>query len=136
MIKTTRIKYSQAPRIIVDDLSSQCDGVKQVFSLSKAVPEWAPYCLIFNGQLYTNTSYKTWFELSQDRKTIYTSFINAPSQGINKSLILLVGVAGMEDINVDVPQASDTVLGGIKVGAGLKISEDGVLSVDTEALNG
>lgn len=136
MIKTTRIKYSQAPRIIVDDLSSQCDGVKQVFSLSKAVPEWAPYCLIFNGQLYTNTSYKTWFELSPDRKTIYTSFINAPSQGINKSLILLVGVAGMEDINVDVPQASDTVLGGIKVGAGLKISEDGVLSVDTEALNG
>ena len=136
MIKTTRIKYSQAPRIIVDDLSSQCDGVKQVFRLSKAVPEWAPYCLIFNGQLYTNTSYKTWFELSQDRKTIYTSFINAPSQGINKSLILLVGVAGMEDINVDVPQASDTVLGGIKVGAGLKISEDGVLSVDTEALNG
>lgn len=136
MIKTTRIKYSQAPRIIVDDLSSQCDGVKQVFKLSKAVPEWAPYCLIFNGQLYTNTSYKTWFELSQDRKTIYTSFINAPSQGINKSLILLVGVAGMEDINVDVPQASDTVLGGIKVGAGLKISEDGVLSVDTEALNG
>ena len=81
-------------------------------------------------------SYKTWFELSQDRKTIYTSFINAPSQGINKSLILLVGVAGMEDINIDVPQASDTVLGGIKVGAGLKISEDGVLSVDTEALNG
>jgi len=136
MIKTTRIKYSQAPRIIVDDLSSQCDGVKQVFKLSKAVPEWAPYCLIFNGQLYTNTSYKTWFELSPDRKTIYTSFINAPSQGINKSLILLVGVAGMEDINVDVPQASDTVLGGIKVGAGLKISEDGVLSVDTEALNG
>lgn len=136
MIKTTRIKYSQAPRIIVDDLSSQCDGVKQVFSLSKAVPEWAPYCLIFNGQLYANTSYKTWFELSPDRKTIYTSFINAPSQGINKSLILLVGVAGMEDINVDVPQASDTVLGGIKVGAGLKISEDGVLSVDTEALNG
>lgn len=136
MIKTTRIKYSQAPRIIVDDLSSQCDGVKQVFSLSKAVPEWAPYCLIFNGQLYTNTSYKTWFELSPDRKTIYTSFINAPSQGINKSLILLVGVAGMEDINIDVPQASDTVLGGIKVGAGLKISEDGVLSVDTEALNG
>lgn len=136
MIKTTRIKYSQAPRIIVDDLSSQCDGVKQVFRLSKAVPEWAPYCLIFNGQLYTNTSYKTWFELSPDRKTIYTSFINAPSQGINKSLILLVGVAGMEDINIDVPQASDTVLGGIKVGAGLKISEDGVLSVDTEALNG
>lgn len=136
MIKTTRIKYSQAPRIIVDDLSSQCDGVKQVFKLSKAVPEWAPYCLIFNGQLYTNTSYKTWFELSPDRKTIYTSFINAPSQGINKSLILLVGVAGMEDINIDVPQASDTVLGGIKVGAGLKISEDGVLSVDTEALNG
>ena len=136
MIKTTRIKYSQAPRIIVDDLSSQCDGVKQVFKLSKAVPEWAPYCLIFNGQLYTNTSYKTWFELSQDRKTIYTSFINAPSQGINKSLILLVGVAGMEDINIDVPQASDTVLGGIKVGAGLKISEDGVLSVDTEAING
>lgn len=136
MIKTTRIKYSQAPRIIVDDLSSQCDGVKQVFKLSKAVPEWAPYCLIFNGQLYTNTSYKTWFELSPDRKTIYTSFINAPSQGINKSLIMLVGVAGMEDINIDVPQASDTVLGGIKVGAGLKISEDGVLSVDTEALNG
>lgn len=136
MIKTTRIKYSQAPRIIVDDLSSQCDGVKQVFKLSKAVPEWAPHCLIFNGQLYTNTSYKTWFELSADRKTIYTSFINAPSQGINKSLIMLIGVAGMEDINVDVPQASDTVLGGIKVGAGLKISEDGVLSVDTEALNG
>lgn len=136
MIKTTRIKYSQAPRIIVDDLSSQCDGVKQVFKLSKAVPEWAPYCLIFNGQLYTNTSYKTWFELSPDRKTIYTSFINAPSQGINKSLIMLVGVAGMEDINIDVPQASATTLGGIKVGAGLKISEDGVLSVDTEALNG
>ena len=58
MIKTTRIKYSQAPRIIVDDLSPQCDGVKQTFTLSRPVPEWAPYCLVFNGQLYTNTSYK------------------------------------------------------------------------------
>ena len=136
MIKTTRIKYSQAPKITVDDLSAQCDGVKQVFKLKKAVPEWAPYCLIFNGQLYTNTSYKTWFELSSDRKTIRTSFIDAPEQGPKKSLILLVGVAGMEDFGVDIPVASDVVLGGIKVGAGLKISEDGVLSVDTEALNG
>ena len=100
MIKTTRIKYSQAPRIIVDDLSPQCDGVKQTFTLSRAVPEWAPYCLVFNGQLYTNTSYKEWFTLDADRKTIHTSFITPPTQGVNKSLILLVGVAGMEDLGV------------------------------------
>ena len=100
MIKTTRIKYSQAPRIIVDDLSPQCDGVKQTFTLSRPVPEWAPYCLVFNGQLYTNTSYKKWFTLDADRKTIHTSFIPPPTQGPNKSLILIVGVAGMEDLGV------------------------------------
>ena len=100
MIKTTRIKYSQAPRIIVDDLSPQCDGVKQTFTLSRPVPEWAPYCLVFNGQLYTNTSYKKWFILDADRKTIHTSFITPPTQGPNKSLILIVGVAGMEDLGV------------------------------------
>lgn len=100
MIKTTRIKYSQAPRIIVDDLSPQCDGVKQTFTLSRPVPEWAPYCLVFNGQLYTNTSYKKWFTLDADRKTIHTSFITPPTQGPNKSLILIVGVAGMEDLGV------------------------------------
>lgn len=100
MIKTTRIKYSQAPRIIVDDLSPQCDGVKQTFTLSRPVPEWAPYCLVFNGQLYTNTSYKQWFILDADRKTIHTSFITPPTQGPNKSLILIVGVAGMEDLGV------------------------------------
>lgn len=100
MIKTTRIKYSQAPRIIVDDLSPQCDGVKQTFTLSRPVPEWAPYCLVFNGQLYTNTSYKQWFTLDADRKTIHTSFITPPTQGPNKSLILIVGVAGMEDLGV------------------------------------
>lgn len=100
MIKTTRIKYSQAPRIIVDDLSPQCDGVKQTFTLSRPVPEWAPYCLVFNGQLYTNTSYKQWFVLDADRKTIHTSFITPPTQGPNKSLILIVGVAGMEDLGV------------------------------------
>ena len=100
MIKTTRIKYSQAPRIIVDDLSPQCDGVKQTFTLSRPVPEWAPYCLVFNGQLYTNTSYKNWFTLDADRKTIHTSFITPPTQGPNKSLILIVGVAGMEDLGV------------------------------------
>ena len=100
MIKTTRIKYSQAPRIIVDDLSPQCDGVKQTFTLSRPVPEWAPYCLVFNGQLYTNTSYKKWFVLDADRKTIHTSFITPPTQGPNKSLILIVGVAGMEDLGV------------------------------------
>ncbi len=97
MIKTTRIKYSQAPRIIVDDLSPQCDGT---FTLSRPVPEWAPYCLVFNGQLYTNTSYKQWFVLDADRKTIHTSFITPPTQGPNKSLILIVGVAGMEDLGV------------------------------------
>ena len=101
MIKTTRIKYSQAPRIIVDDLSPQCDGVKQTFTLAKPVPEWAPYCLVFNGQLYTNTAYKQWFVLDADRKTIHTSFITPPTQGPNKSLILIVGVAGMEDLAVD-----------------------------------
>lgn len=100
MIKTTRIKYSQAPRIIVDDLSPQCDGVKQTFTLSRPVPEWAPYCLVFNGQLYANTSYKKWFTLDADRKTIHTSFITPPTQGPNKSLILIVGVAGMEDLGV------------------------------------
>lgn len=100
MIKTTRIKYSQAPRIIVDDLSAQCDGVTQTFVLSRPVPEWAPYCLVFNGQLYTNTSYKQWFVLGSDRKTIYTSFITPPTKGPNKSLILIVGVAGMEDLAV------------------------------------
>ena len=100
MIKTTRIKYSQAPRIIVDDLSPQCDGVKQTFTLSRPVPEWAPYCLVFNGQLYTNTSYKKWFTLDADRKTIHTSFSTPPTQGPNKSLILIVGVAGMEDLGV------------------------------------
>lgn len=100
MIKTTRIKYSQAPRIIVEDLSPQCDGVKQTFTLSRPVPEWAPYCLVFNGQLYTNTSYKKWFTLDADRKTIHTSFITPPTQGPNKSLILIVGVAGMEDLGV------------------------------------
>ena len=100
MIKTTRIKYSQAPRIIVDDLSPQCDGVKQTFTLSRPVPEWAPYCLVFNGQLYTNTSYKKWFTLDADRKTIHTSFITPPTQGPNKSLSLIVGVAGMEDLGV------------------------------------
>ena len=100
MIKTTRIKYSQAPRIIVEDLSPQCDGVKQTFTLSRPVPEWAPYCLVFNGQLYTNTSYKKWFILDADRKTIHTSFITPPTQGPNKSLILIVGVAGMEDLGV------------------------------------
>ena len=100
MIKTTRIKYSQAPRIIVDDLSPQCDGVKQTFTLSRPVPEWAPYCLVFNGQLYTNTSYKKWFTLDADRKTIHTSFITPPTQGPNKSLILIVGVVGMEDLGV------------------------------------
>lgn len=100
MIKTTRIKYSQAPRIIVDDLSPQCDGVKQTFTLTRPVPEWAPYCLVFNGQLYTNTSYKQWFVLDADRKTIHTSFITPPTQGPNKSLILIVGVAGMEDLGV------------------------------------
>ena len=31
----------------------------------------------------------------------------------------------------DIPVASDTVLGGIKVGENLKINENGVLSVDT-----
>lgn len=101
MIKTTRIKYSQAPRIIVDDLSPQCDGVKQTFTLSRPVPEWAPYCLVFNGQLYTNTAYKQWFVLDDDRKTIHTSFITPPTKGPNKSLILIVGVAGMEDLAVD-----------------------------------
>ena len=100
MIKTTRIKYSQAPRIIVEDLSPQCDGVKQTFTLSRPVPEWAPYCLVFNGQLYTNTSHKKWFTLDADRKTIHTSFITPPTQGPNKSLILIVGVAGMEDLGV------------------------------------
>ena len=101
MIKTTRIKYSQSPRIIVDDLSPQCDGVTQVFKLSQPIPEWAPYCLVFNGQLYTNTSYKEWFTLDSDRQTIRTSFITPPTPGINKSLILIVGVAGMEDLGVD-----------------------------------
>ena len=101
MIKTTRIKYSQSPKMKVDDLTPQCDGQKQRFILSEKIPEYAPYCLVFNGQLYTNTAYKTWFELDSTRKVITTSFPEAPSQGPDKSLIVLIGAAGMEDLEVD-----------------------------------
>lgn len=161
MIKTTRIKYSQSPRVIVDDLTEQCDGERQTFSLKKAVPEYAPYCMIYNGQVYTNTSYKEWFVLSADRKTITTSFPVPPKQGINKSLILVVGVAGSEELTADwvtminkpefaevsfsgsyndlkdkpgdyeLPVATETVLGGVKIGAGLKVSDQGTISVDS-----
>ena len=100
MIKTTRIKYTQSPRIVVDDLSLQCDGVRQHFILNEEVPEYAPVCLIFNGQLYTNTSLKTWFVLDANRKGITTSFPEPPTRGEDKGLILIIGAAGQEDIHI------------------------------------
>lgn len=100
MIKTTRIKYTQSPRIVVDDLSLQCDGVRQHFILHEEVPEYAPVCLIFNGQLYTNTSLKTWFVLDANRKGITTSFPEPPTRGEDKGLILIIGAAGQEDIHI------------------------------------
>ena len=98
MIKTTRIKHTQAPRVIVDDLSSQCDGTRQVFTLKNPVPEYAPHSLIFNGQLYQNTSYHEWYKLVGNRDTIITNFMEAPNKGIHKNLILIVGATGTEDL--------------------------------------
>lgn len=100
MIRTTRIKYTQSPRIVVDDLSLQCDGVTQYFTLHEEVPEYAPCCLIFNGQVYTNTSLKTWFVLDQSRTHITTSFPEPPTRGEDKGLIFVIGAAGMEDIHI------------------------------------
>ena len=94
MIKTTRIKHTQAPLVVIDDLSPQCNGVKQTFTLQKAVPEYAPHCLIFNGQLYENTSYHEWYTLSADRKKVTTNFQKAPTPGPHKNLIFMVGATG------------------------------------------
>lgn len=102
MIKTTRIKHTQAPLVVIDDLSSQCNGVKQTFILQKAVPEYAPHCLIFNGQLYENTSYHEWYSLSADRKKVTTNFMKAPTPGPHKNLIFMVGATGGADL-VDDP---------------------------------
>ena len=98
MIKTTRIKHTQAPRVVIDDLSSQCNGSRQTFNLKAAVPEYAPHSLIFNGQLYMNTSYHEWYKLSPDRKKVTTNFMEAPEQGIHKNLIFVVGATGTEDL--------------------------------------
>ena len=102
MIKTTRIKHTQAPRVVIDDLSTQCNGVRQVFTLKNPVPEYAPHSLIFNGQLYTNTAYHEWYKLSADRKSITTSFMYAPKPGAHKSLIFVVGATGAEDLALQV----------------------------------
>ena len=98
MIKTTRIKHTQAPKVVIDDLSTQCNGVRQSFTLKNVVPEYAPHSLIFNGQLYTNTAYHEWYKLSADRKSITTNFMYPPKAGAHKSLIFVVGATGTEDL--------------------------------------
>lgn len=106
MIRTTRIKHTQAPRVIIDDLSSQCNGVRQTFTLRNPVPEYAPHSLIFNGQLYTNTAYHEWYKLSVDRKSITTAFMEAPDKGIHKNLIFVVGATGTEDLAVQMANSA------------------------------
>lgn len=114
MIKTTRIKFTQAPQVIADDLSSQCDGKKQVFSLKYPVDDNSPYSLIFNGQVYNNTPEREWFTLSRDRMTITTHFKYPPMRGENKNLILLTGVVGINDVPLSDKEISERVNTAIK----------------------
>ena len=90
MIKTTRIKTIQAPKLEVYDLSAQLDGVNQTFTLPKVVTAQQGHYLIFNSTVYRNDAGHTYYTLSADGTKITTTFDTAPVPGSNRNLQLVV----------------------------------------------
>lgn len=82
-IKTTRIKTTQAPRMVTFDLSDQLDGVTQTFSLPERVTEQDTHYLLWNGQVYRNSGEDTFYDITNDGNSIVTKFDIAPKSGAN-----------------------------------------------------
>lgn len=86
MIETTRIKNIQAPKTIIDDLSSQMDGVTQTFSLTNKVYPQDTHYVVWNGQVYKNDKNHTFYTVSEDGMSITTNFRYAPVSGADRAL--------------------------------------------------
>lgn len=84
MIKTTRIKVQQAPRMVVHDLSSQVDGITQSFTLPRAVDKQAEHYLIFNSTVYRNDKNHVYY--STEGNILTTYFDQPPLPGPRHNL--------------------------------------------------
>ena len=78
-IKTTRLRNSQVPQNKVYDLSPQCDGVRQVFTLPKRVFPSDKCYLILNGRVIRNDLNHTFFTYEMQGTKIHTYFQTAPT---------------------------------------------------------
>lgn len=90
MIKTTRIKTVQAPRVNVYDLSDQTNGVTQTFTLPVSVGGQCTHYLLFNTTVYKNDENHVFYELSTDGRTLTTFFDSAPLHGDKYALQFVV----------------------------------------------
>ena len=90
MIKTTRIKTVQAPKITVYDLSPQTDGEKTTFDLPVSISDQNEHYLLFNTTVYKNDANHTFYTLSDDGTKITTLFSFPPQHGDNHALQFVV----------------------------------------------
>lgn len=106
MIKTTRLKTSQAPRNITLDLTPQVNGITQTFHLPEKVRSTDTHYLLFNGQVYRNDKNHKFYKII-DNDTAITTFFDVPP-GIGPDKVLqfvktdnsegVSGFATVEDI--------------------------------------
>lgn len=90
MNRTTRIKTVQAPKTRVYDLSSQTDGLKQTFTLPRAVGSQDEHYLLFNSTVYKNDANHTFYTLTNGGTTLNTYLDQAPVPGDNHVLQFVV----------------------------------------------
>ena len=89
MIKTTRLKTSQAPMMKTYDLSDQVDGQRMTFSLPILVTNQQSHYLIFNSTVYRNTPSHTYYSIAGGGAlTVY--FDEAPTPGPDHNLQFVV----------------------------------------------
>lgn len=89
MIKTTRLKTSQAPMMKTYDLSDQMDGQRQTFTLPILVTNQQSHYLIFNSTVYRNTSSHTYYTIAGGG-ALTTYFDEAPTPGADHNLQFVV----------------------------------------------
>lgn len=97
MIKTTRIKSTQAPRVETLDLSGQMNGSRTTFQLPRKIHVYDRHYLVWNSTVYRNDANHRFYSVGADMQSITVYFDEPPVGGPGRTLQLAVDMSGDGD---------------------------------------
>lgn len=97
MIKTTRIKSTQAPRVETLDLSGQMNGSRTTFQLPRKIHVYDRHYLVWNSTVYRNDANHRFYSVGSDMQSVTVYFDEPPVGGPGRTLQLAVDMSGDGD---------------------------------------